>query len=253
MYGVVLSVLLVAAGGALILACLSIYRSPEGTFSRETIAAAFGRIAVLVYIAVGVVLGGAVLSFLLPAAPSRVKPRREDGTILRKLHADYDLSALSPEASAAIGRERGLRKKLTVVAASISVLCAVPPLVWIFLPGHFGAGDKNREILVASAVVLGCFAVAMLVSFAVGLGVAVSCRRERAALKLAIADRSAVKRENPAPCRPAMWDKPAVLWAVRGSILTLAVVFIVLGIGNGGMRDVFAKAVRICTECIGLG
>lgn len=32
-----------------------------------------------------------------------------------------------------------------------------------------------------------------------------------------------------------------------------AVIFIILGIANGGMRDVLFKAINICTECIGLG
>ena len=40
---------------------------------------------------------------------------------------------------------------------------------------------------------------------------------------------------------------------IRGIFLCLALVFIALGILNGGARDVFVKAVNICTECIGLG
>ena len=41
-----------------------------------------------------------------------------------------------------------------------------------------------------------------------------------------------------------------VLWAV---LFTIAILLIVLGILNGGLLDVLAKAVRICSECIGLG
>ena len=40
---------------------------------------------------------------------------------------------------------------------------------------------------------------------------------------------------------------------LRGVILILSLTFIVIGIFNGGMADVLGKAVRICTECIGLG
>jgi hypothetical protein len=40
---------------------------------------------------------------------------------------------------------------------------------------------------------------------------------------------------------------------VRVIIFAVAVTFIILGIFNGGMADVLGKAVRICTECIGLG
>ncbi len=40
------------------------------------------------------------------------------------------------------------------------------------------------------------------------------------------------------------------LWA---ALFAAAVLLIVLGIANGGAGDVLAKAVRICSECIGLG
>ena len=37
------------------------------------------------------------------------------------------------------------------------------------------------------------------------------------------------------------------------SVLGFALVLIILGIFNGGMQDVVEKAIKICTECIGLG
>lgn len=40
------------------------------------------------------------------------------------------------------------------------------------------------------------------------------------------------------------------LWA---ALFAAALVLIVLGVLNGGARDVLAKAVKICSECIGLG
>lgn len=48
------------------------------------------------------------------------------------------------------------------------------------------------------------------------------------------------------------WNK-WLLWGVRAVIAVIAVVFIIVGIVNGGMADVLYKAIRICTECIGLG
>ena len=44
------------------------------------------------------------------------------------------------------------------------------------------------------------------------------------------------------------WKK--ALWA---ALFAAAVLLIVLGVANGGARDVLAKAARICSECIGLG
>ena len=40
---------------------------------------------------------------------------------------------------------------------------------------------------------------------------------------------------------------------LRTVLLIAAVVLIVAGVFNGSARDVFSKAVKICTECVGLG
>ena len=52
---------------------------------------------------------------------------------------------------------------------------------------------------------------------------------------------------------PVFWEDRRTVLAIRLSVLTLSAVFIVLGVYNGGMRDVLEKAIKICTECIGLG
>ena len=41
--------------------------------------------------------------------------------------------------------------------------------------------------------------------------------------------------------------------AIAAVVCTISVVYLMVGIFNGGARDVFIKAVNICTECIGLG
>ena len=48
-------------------------------------------------------------------------------------------------------------------------------------------------------------------------------------------------------------NKKTAVIAVRIAILVVALGLIVAGICNNGMADVFAKAINICTECIGLG
>ncbi len=42
----------------------------------------------------------------------------------------------------------------------------------------------------------------------------------------------------------------SVLWA---ALICTGIVLVVLGVWNGGADDVLAKAVKICSECIGLG
>ncbi len=40
---------------------------------------------------------------------------------------------------------------------------------------------------------------------------------------------------------------------IRRVLLVAAVIFVVLGVQNGSMKDVIVKAIRICTECVGIG
>ena len=44
-----------------------------------------------------------------------------------------------------------------------------------------------------------------------------------------------------------------ILIVARASIAVVAITFIIVGAVNGDARDVFVKAINICTECIGLG
>jgi hypothetical protein len=48
-------------------------------------------------------------------------------------------------------------------------------------------------------------------------------------------------------------NEEKILLVTRLSLVLVAVIFIALGIFNGGMADVLGKAIKICTECIGLG
>ena len=48
-------------------------------------------------------------------------------------------------------------------------------------------------------------------------------------------------------------DNEKFIFTVRIVVLGIAIVFIVLGILNGGHKDVLAKAIKICRECIGIG
>lgn len=69
---------------------------------------------------------------------------------------------------------------------------------------------------------------------------------------------SGIRDESPGP-GPLTPECPAgskTVPRVRGlriTMLALAAALIIAGVYNGSAGDVFAKAIRICTECIGLG
>lgn len=63
-------------------------------------------------------------------------------------------------------------------------------------------------------------------------------------------EKAAEAMERPAPMTE---EGKKTLRRVRLALLLLALLLIAAGAFNGSMRDVYVKAARICTECIGLG
>ena len=59
-----------------------------------------------------------------------------------------------------------------------------------------------------------------------------------------------ISREMSLAC-PEKKNTPVSI--LRIVLLSAAILFIVLGALNGGMQDLLSKAIKICTECIGLG
>ncbi len=254
-YGICLSAVILAVGVCFALSCLSIYRSGNSPFTRESIGAHFDRIAIPVYICVAGVIGGCVLSTALPLEGDKVKPRREAQATLDKLSAKLDLDACETSVQTAIRKERRFRRGTTVTVGILSGLTLLPALVWCVNPAHFSIEDLNGDIKNAAAFVIPCAAVALGMWVAAVLLRGASVSRETAAVKAALASGKgmAAKQENPVPVKRKLTSDPRFVWGVRGVILAVGVVFIVLGILNGGMADVLGKAIRICTECIGLG
>ena len=102
------------------------------------------------------------------------------------------------------------------------------PLAWIFTREKIGAYLRTIRPLFYITVV---FAV-------IGLILGVKDERGLKPVK-------GGKVENPAP--------PAREKTIRTILLVAALCLIAAGVLNGSARDVFAKAVKICSECIGLG
>ena len=254
-YGICLAVLIVVVGVGFALSCLSIYKSGASPFTRESIAAHFRLIAVPVWLCVAGVVGGALLSWLLPLEGSRVKPRRDPEAALAKLSARLELSACDEATADSIRRERRWRRAVTVILRTLAGVNLLPAFIWCVNPAHFSIENLNTDIKTAAAFVLPCAALALGMEVAAVLLRGASVARETATVKAALASAkgaAAVEKKVKSDKRKLTSD-PRFLWGVRGAILVVGIVCIVLGVRNGGMADVLGKAIRICTECIGLG
>lgn len=59
-----------------------------------------------------------------------------------------------------------------------------------------------------------------------------------------------VRAAGPEKTSPQAKRRQRILWC---ALMALAVCFVVMGIVNGSMKDVLVKAIKICSECVGLG
>ena len=144
-----------------------------------------------------------------------------------------------PEAARA---EENLRKKIGYGTAAVVAVCAALSLVFLLNRDHFTSWDLETVMGQMLAHTLPWAIIAFASVIAASFLCRCSMEREIALLKGVSGDKA-----------PEVTTKPSRVTYVRIALYAVAAILIVLGINNGGMRDVLIKAINICTECIGLG
>lgn len=259
-YGWVTTVLVLAAGIALILSCLAIYRSGDRPFTPEAISQHFQRIAPLLCACVAAIVGGILLSVFLPPAQARPKGVRSADVTLRNLASKA--ASLSDGELKEVKKEHNLRLLLRCSAALLIAASAAYPSAYFLDSAHFTIVNLNADIIHAVSVVLIATAVSIVIAVLCSHWVKASMQWEISLYKRILAaprdqldPESIAQRTAPRAFlknAPERWRKPLLL-TVRCAVFLLAVNLIILGIFNEGILDVLGKAIRICTECIGLG
>ena len=261
-FGILISLMLVLVGILFISSCYSIYKSGRSPFTYASISAAFAKIAVWVYITVSLVILGGALSILLPTEDRKLKGERSPAVVVKRYAERVNTAEIDTELSASVEKERRLRKILGYVRCAIITLSAILPLIYLLNPANFPAvsGQYNAEILHGMLLYL-AFLSPMIVFEVVYVIVSdLSYNREYELLKKAVAANgisAATQEESPSMiakvCRFLNENRQPITLGIRIAFVGCAVVFIVIGIANGGMAEVLNKAINICTECIGLG
>ena len=235
----------------LILAALGIWR--EGLalkaadplswiYTRDRAAAALGPVLPLLILglvmtAVGLVLG---------SRDENAEKPVQDTECLRDLTVSRVASA-----SAEMRAERTKQKMFLRGGWAVFALCMVPVLLYITTGSHFPNGDLEPVFLALVGHVLPWIAIGLAALMVSTVLQEKSMRREIEAAKAQLRQEKAggVKPEA-AEKKP---DRSGAVRLLRIALLVLAVVLIAAGVFNGSARDVFGKAVKICTECVGLG
>ena len=247
----ILSCVIVITAVCFIVSCTAIYNLGDEPFTREVVAEYFSRIAPITFICLGLTVAAGVLSlYAKPASPVRIPLSAR--TMLKLARRRLAGRELSEDYKLTREKEAKHRRVVIIIAAALSAIFAAIALIFVLNPARYTIEDVTTDIaysvLIGLSAAIASFAVCFVASFLLDISLRRELAATKAEAKIAPAgeafsgeDEELSKREGHAHL------------IVRASVLTVAVVFIVLGIFNGGMADVFGKAIVICTECIGLG
>ena len=225
-YGILMSVSVVIVGILLIFSCISIYSSGDSPFNREIIKERFVGILLPIIIAFILIVIGAVLDIVF-----KTEKTKNPVISLEKIKA-LNENAKKRAVNEQITNRNYRFSALYICSFIISVLCAVAAVVYLTVFAEFTVENLNNDVF-GNLIFISPF---VFIPFVLNVIVVLLNKKNK---------------ESVLTQQTAFNIKTLV--SVRSALLVLAFVFIIIGIVNGGMDDVFQKAVKICTECIGLG
>ena len=250
-YLIVQSVLCVVVCVMLAAAAVMIYRAGlaqkaadplSWIYTREKVAAAL--VPVMPVLILGIVL--TVVGLIMKITDANADKPAKDTEWQRDTIAKR-VATPSSEMKA----ERSRQRKLNYGGWAAFALCMVPILIYITNGNHFPNGDLEPVFLALIAHTLPWTLI--------GLGILMisTVLQEKSMEREILAAKEQIKLEKAGGVKPETdggkrqtVDRARLL---RIALLAVAVMMIVAGTFNGSARDVFGKAVKICTECIGLG
>ena len=262
-YGIFLSVFTGVLGILFIIGVTDIYDGGAGKFSREIVGEHLKPLMIVMIVWILVIIGGYVLSVLLPVTQKR-KAKASPLTAVKRLKNKIP-QGTSEEFLSEQKRYRrmGLVKLiLWSVCFAFALVASIMIIIYLATPAHFSlTGDIVPNTLIVKMVsyVLPWVGASMVLFIGATLYEQLTAKKELETVKKLIvlgkgspvAEQSALTEKRDAILQVAgSWQ---VKLAIRCAVFAVAVVFIVIGAIDGGFVDTMTKAIKICTECIGLG
>ncbi len=260
-YGIIMSALVILTAVLFIVSAVGIYKSGARPYSPESIAAHFSSISLPVFATLILAVGGGFLSVFLPIEKQKLRGGMPINMRLRRAYEKLEKSGCAEEIYTQLKKKRILRRVLILVGIVLYCAGALVALNYVANKDNFPAADANSEVL-RGALAVG---ISMLIPFVYSL-VYVYVSNKTMRLELDVIQSVSVSDDTNIVTNPdfkeaavlsvselAERHKKEIVFCSRCLIFALAAVFIIVGIFNGGAADVLGKAVKICTECIGLG
>lgn len=281
-YGIILSALVLATAIVTVVMCVDIYNSGPSPFTRQSVYEHFMSASALIYVLVAFIVGGGVLNLVLPLEKKRLKGTVDERLVLSKLFGK--LTGVSAEGAQKIEKQRLIRFIMLVISFVLTVGASVAAIVYLAV--SFDVTDKgiNSDVIAGTLNLLRIFAAPLIYLIVTAFVCKSSIKKELEIVKNelkapktgeGVVDFSeneaegnqAAKAEGKGTFTKLSCDldktvrnaKKPKAWhgylriGVASLLACAAIVFIIVGIANGGMGDVLTKAINICTECIGMG
>ncbi len=249
--GIVLSALLGLTAIAFVVSSVHLYATGGDTpYSRESVSRYFANIAPLAFITLAAVIGAGIFSLIYHKVSEQKAPPMLRG-IIERISRRLPVGCTSESFNAAKEKEKKHRRTLLFAVLGISAIFVITALIFICNPARYTIENVNTDIaysvLIAAVAVVGVLA-ALLVK---AIFDERSYQRELDATKAEIRRLAPTGELVDEPSLPLGEGHAKLI--VRLAVIAIGITFVILGVSNGGMADVLGKAVRICTECIGLG
>ena len=252
--GIVTGAAAVIAALALATACVGIYRSGDRPFTPENIATAWQSAAIFVWIFAACTIAAGILHLLYPPRSKKAKGTVFPELRLAKIKTRLARKQYADALLAPLAKQEKYVRSMRISAVAVCVLAATYPLYYLNDLDHFTSIGAQLNAQVLGAVIPSlCFAAAALAyCLAVRLLSDASCENAILYAK-AIMLLPAPAAEKKPSGKQEKGLPSYTTFVLRIVLLIAAVAMIVAGIFNGGVNDVLQKAIKICTECIGLG
>ena len=209
----------------------------------ESIGAEYDKIAIPLWVAISAVFAGIILNIALPMPKSKAKAIKDPFIKLRILQKKLP-EGISHDG---IARQRYVRKAYRAVCVLLCAIAFIPAIITLCDYDSFTVDNLTPALL----RVVGMLAIGAVISggllFALSVIERRSAEREIEWTKVAISEGK--KSDQIGTENNAENGKKIVRLVLVGAACAL----IVIGLTQDGFYDVLQKAIRICTECIGLG
>ena len=240
--GCVISAALIAAAVCLIISAYTIYKSGDSPYTPESIGAEYDKIAIPLWVAISAIFAGIILNIALPMPKSKANAIKDPFIKLRIMQKRLPAGATHN----GIDRQRTLRKAYRAVCALLCAVAFIPAFITLCDYDSFTVDNLTPALLrVVGTLVIGAVISGALL-FVLSIIERKSAEREIERTKVALS-------ESAKSDKKVIKNKENKIKITRLVLVGVACALIVIGMTQDGFYDVLQKAIRICTECIGLG